>query len=363
MANMAFGSSKRHCPLSLSQLLMSGPLSRVVSKVDHLALTDPQRTFLTEPQGGGPALLTVAVQAGRQDVVDYLLTVDVVQAAVQDRKSPVAQALWHAVDQGRRRMVETLLQHGATPDVAGVAPSPLILAVNRHRTRIVELLLRAGADPTHRVGRLTPSAYEVARASSNEKARRLMVTVSAPVYRATFLRCAAAQGELSQLHEMLHYDCCLIDFPDPRGRTALMEAVRARRRASVTTLIEYGADVNTTDTRGWTALHWAMKVRDARVAAELIVAGADVDARTLDGRTPLIVGAQAGAADGAQLLLESQADARPTYKGRTARRIASRTDGATAAVIPRLDVFRHASAPPAAALGDEDWNGRVPVFA
>jgi ankyrin repeat protein len=135
--------------------------------------------------------------------------------------------------------------------------------------------------------------------------------------------------------------------------------------ASVKTLLEHGADVNSAQPDGMTALHWAAINNDVKLANMLLIAGADANAATrlggytaldlaardghddlvttllahgadvkradLHGTTPLMFAARAGDVAAITTLLQAGADvnAKETTKGETALMLASaygRTD-------------------------------------
>ncbi len=93
----------------------------------------------------------------------------------------------------------------------------------------------------------------------------------------------------------------------PDGTTPLMVATLESDVASMTLLLDNGADPNARNDAGATALMWA--VTDVAKTRLLLTHGANVNARSDDGRTALIVASGLhGAADVVALLLEKGAD-------------------------------------------------------
>ncbi len=93
----------------------------------------------------------------------------------------------------------------------------------------------------------------------------------------------------------------------PGGTTPLMAAALDSDAATVTLLLDNGANPNARNDAGATALMWAMP--DLEKARLLVARGADVNAKSADGRTPLMIASSfTGAKDVVALLLEKGAD-------------------------------------------------------
>jgi hypothetical protein len=91
--------------------------------------------------------------------------------------------------------------------------------------------------------------------------------------------------------------------------TPLMEAVLAKDREAVRSLLEQGADPDVHDTdQEWTALHLAARGNDAAIVKLLLDYGAEVDSVDTFGNTPLWRAMFEGADDAIALLLEHGAD-------------------------------------------------------
>ena len=99
------------------------------------------------------------------------------------------------------------------------------------------------------------------------------------------------------------------------ARTTLADAAEQRDKASVSTLLKSGADVNATQVDGTTALHWATYNDDAETVALLVRAGANVNAVNRYGMPPLAQACINGNAAIVNLLLDAGADPNAKMKG------------------------------------------------
>lgn len=111
-----------------------------------------------------------------------------------------------------------------------------------------------------------------------------------------------------------------IDMQNPRGTSALVEAVRLNNLQMVKYLLANQANVSEIYGGGNTILLYALKENTQNeIAAELIKAGADVNKADLNGQTPLLLAIAADKADLVELLLQNNADAKQkTATGKTA---------------------------------------------
>ena len=158
-------------------------------------------------------------------------------------------ALTSAVESGRSRLVQFLIESGANVNHLCACSgwlsggyTPLAMALQKDRAEIAELLLKAGAD---------------------------------------------------------------VNLPTRDGATPLMIAAKSGNHAMVVTLLAKGADPNARDQKGNIALlegvDWIETVR------ALLASGAVVDARNEDGVTPLMAAVARGQADVAGVLLDAGA--------------------------------------------------------
>ena len=102
--------------------------------------------------------------------------------------------------------------------------------------------------------------------------------------------------------------CAVASLSAAPADLRLVEAVKARDRAAVRTLLAGNADVNAPQADGATALHWAAHWDDVDTAALLIRAGARVNAANDLGVTPLMLACTNGNAAMAEALLKAGAN-------------------------------------------------------
>ncbi len=105
----------------------------------------------------------------------------------------------------------------------------------------------------------------------------------------------------------------------------LMLAARKGHMKRVRTLLDAGADANTTTIRGFPVLLYSAAIGNAEIVQALIEAGAQIDLSNTLGReawTPLIYAANGGHKVTVELLLEAGADVNAERFGMTALKIA-----------------------------------------
>ena len=106
----------------------------------------------------------------------------------------------------------------------------------------------------------------------------------------------------------------------------IADAVKARDRAAVQTLLKQHADVNAATADGSTALYYAAENNDLEMVKALIAAGADVNAANRYGVTPLALAAVNGSAPITAVLLAASANPNAaTPQGETVLMTAART--------------------------------------
>ncbi len=111
----------------------------------------------------------------------------------------------------------------------------------------------------------------------------------------------------------------------------LMLAARKGHMKRVRTLLDAGADANTTSIRGFPVLLYSAAIGNAEIVQALIEAGAQIDLSNTLGReawTPLIYAANGGHKVTVELLLEAGADVNAERLGMTALKMA-RSQGHT----------------------------------
>jgi ankyrin repeat protein len=106
----------------------------------------------------------------------------------------------------------------------------------------------------------------------------------------------------------------------------LVDAVKARDRSAIRTLLQQHADVNAATADGSTALFFAAENNDLETVKLLIAAGADVNAANRYGVSPLALAAVNGSAPVTEALLAASANANAvTSQGETVLMTAART--------------------------------------
>lgn len=95
----------------------------------------------------------------------------------------------------------------------------------------------------------------------------------------------------------------------------LWDAAHIGDAATVSSLLQQGADANTATASGETALHAAVAVGSLPTVVQLVNQGANVNAVTSTGWTPLHHAARFGRADAANFLIQKGADPKATTNG------------------------------------------------
>jgi hypothetical protein len=171
----------------------------------------------------------------------------------------------------------------------------------RGLARVAERLVEAGADVNARVrgwgaevtvGHLAIGADQVDLVSWL-LARGLDATSAIPS--------AAWKGRPEVLDRLLAAGG-QIDGARAGDRPILNELVRWGQFAAVRLLLARGANPNLPDPRGWTAVHQAVSRGNVRGLSDLLEAGGDPLARDREGRTPRDLAAQGGRRDLVPLL-------------------------------------------------------------
>lgn len=101
-----------------------------------------------------------------------------------------------------------------------------------------------------------------------------------------------------------------VNYLDPRGRTALMEAATFGRGAAVEALLDRGAAVDVKDSQGLTALLLAAKSGNAASTRALLAHGAQIETTNGKGETALLIAARSGNGEAVDVLLKSGANRR-----------------------------------------------------
>lgn len=220
------------------------------------------------------AELIDAVARGDRTKVEALLTAGV----NPNRPSALRfaeRALVHAVDRGDVEMVRVLLEAGAHPDLSGQGHTPLGLAAMRGHARIARMLLRAGAQVDLKGADGNTPLFLAAWFDRAAVVRELLP------YRPDFGLPNKGYVEPAPMFDgFLSTERPFFYRPDERlnrydGMNALGIAAMHDSVASLTLMLDAGADPHLRDRGGLEPLFYAVYKRN-RAAADLLIArGAD----------------------------------------------------------------------------------------
>jgi ankyrin repeat protein len=225
------------------------------------------------------------------ELLDYGASID-----ARDRLG--ARPLSHAARFGHLEMVDLLLARGAPIDARNLAgATALYFAAEGGRTSVALRLIERGADVklTGRSG-ISPVA-------------------------------AAAYAGNDEIVEALLANGADERMPDETGKPPIVYAAAGARLDIVKRLLARSIDVNARYPNGLTLLMWASGPDEAvpeaeaiKVVTYLLDAGAHIDDRDDRGRTALMIAAEGGHAEIANLLLERGAD--PSLRDKAGKRAA-----------------------------------------
>jgi uncharacterized protein len=230
-----------------------------------------------------------AVDANCPDLATKLLDQG---ASVDARDRLGARPLSHAAKSGHLQMVDLLLARGAPIDARNLAgATALFFAAEGSHISIAQRLIERGAD-VNLAGRSGVSPIAAAAYAGNE----------------------------------IIFDALLAHGADERasddtGKSPIVYAAARARFEIVTRLLARNIDVNARYRNDLTLLMWASgpyegapEARAAKIVTSLLDAGAHIDDRDDRGRTALMMAAEGGHAEIADLLLARGADISLTDK-------------------------------------------------
>ena len=262
----------------------------------------------------GRTLLELALESGRVDAVNLVLSYEGVDA--------LNASGWLIGMIDNPSMVETLLQHGADPNVldsvertpvyyaakagntnslvlllnAGADvnvlnasfQSPLMLAVVEGDLSAVKLLLEQGADPNQIDQNGETALHKAVRRRNPEIVRCLLKNGADPKI-LNFsdmapIHIAASNGQ-DQLVKIFLEQPGQLNLVGKTNRNALDHALRRHKYATARLLLENGADINRIMEDGYTPTHIMLIARDYEVVKFLIEEGADVRIADSKGET------------------------------------------------------------------------------
>lgn len=282
-------------------------------------LLDHEGVDAEGPDVHGRTVLSCAASRGHGAVVQALLAGGENKARVNAEDAQGRTALSWAAGCGQDRAAACLLEMGADVEIQDVhGRTPLLWAAVEGHVAVTETLLEHGAD-----------------------------VESADLGGRTALSWAVGKGHEAVAKLILRRDSVVMDAQDKQGRTPLLWAAGAGHEAAValliksakdqessvakrlkrykdgtpldfamrfkakqyvmSTLVQYGLDIDLPDEDGRTPLAWAAGTAHKDVVTVLAELGADVEAEDINGRTPLSWAAANGHVAVVNMLLEKYA--------------------------------------------------------
>jgi uncharacterized protein len=222
-------------------------------------------------------------------------------ASVDARDRMGAKPLSHAARSGHPEMVDLLLARGAPIDARNLAgATALYFAAETGRLSIAQRLIERGAD-VRLAGRSGISPIAAAAFAGNDE-----------IVAALLARGADERA------------------PDDTGKPPIIYAAAGARLDVVKRLLARNIDVNARYPNDLTVLMWASgpdaqapEEQAIKIVSFLLDAGAHIDDRDDRGRTALMIAAEGGHADIANVLLARGAD--PSLKDKAGKRAADLT--------------------------------------
>lgn len=239
-------------------------------------------------------------------------------------KSPsdhsIGLALYHAVSKGNAKLVETLLDKGATANTKPSYAKPaLTQVVEKNNWHIVQMLLERGQPDLEATTPAGPTALYVAVSKGLEKLVELLMKYGADVSKKPpgsepMLYKATSKGFTEIVEMLLESHDIAIDATPPGGNSSLYQSFEKADRRLMDILLLKGANPDIKPCGGSTLLYKAAGKGDLRVSRKLLEYGADPDATPPGGRTALHVAVSKGQEAIARTLIDYGADIhlRPT---------------------------------------------------
>lgn len=356
----------------------------------------PEKVSKTDRNDRGYTALHDAVIRGDRARVQALLVAGAdINAAIRSGEPYSSEwgatPLHLAARDGRREIVELLLQNGAKTNIAddrgatalhygaaypGIASiligkgadanahdilgrTPLHWAANLGKADGAEALMKRGANVSA-ADRFGATPLHLAALRGDARCVSRMVDNGANVNAAdrfgvTPLQLAARLQDAEAATVLLDHRASAV-AKDAFGVTPLHEAAQQGRTAVVEALLAHGASANTADLNGVTPLHLAARSGHDQTAQAMLARGANPNARSAVGVTPLHEAAFSGRATIISALTTAGSDraARDT-RGRTPRDVAT-TRGHT-------DVLALLTGPPVNAKSASNGNVRTSALA
>lgn len=245
----------------------------------------------------GETLLTVAIEAGQYEMVDFLCEDAVINLKNEDGETPLTLA----IKEKNMGIIELVMGRAKADLPNDNDETPLMLAVSYgYEQTFLKQLIDAGANPNRLSNGVTPLFRAVEK--ENVRSAAMLVRNGAdpsvantngdiPLYQAVKLNHSVLAGVLLHRSPKAATDA---NWKTPAGETLTIMAVAAQNTALLRVLAEKGANVNTVDYLENTPLHLAAE-RGMTDAVDILLAhGAYVDAINIMGTTPIMAAAQRG---------------------------------------------------------------------
>ena len=219
-----------------------------------------------------------AIKEGDLDIVNTLIAVKIdVNKPDEKGKLPILLAIWSE----RPDIVEALIKAGANPNEPepnSRGYSPLLSAILVQRLDIIEILNEAGGDVNlHDLTGFSPFFHAVI--IGNLKIIEFLIKVGANV-----------------------------DQPSKEGDYPIVSAIQNIRSDIVNTLVSAKANIHRYNNTGYSLLHLAMRLKNWDIVKTLVGAGADVNRIDKEGYSPLYLAIILENSDIFKILLEAKAD-------------------------------------------------------
>ncbi|UBF27121.1 ankyrin repeat domain-containing protein [Kovacikia minuta CCNUW1] len=239
-----------------------------------------------------PTLLMAVVIEGRIEIVQALIAAGA-DVNVRIKQFFTFDALEFAVDKGYTEIARILLEAGADPNWNDPGLRPLTKAIKANNPEMLQLLLNAGAEVTFSTG-FNP-LVEAANKTNNAEIIQLLLEAGCPVNSTntsgdSALVDACLNGHDRVVHELIAAGA---DVNQPRkdGVTPLIAVFSVPQM--VQALASWGLGDNHSDPRS----------RMAYIMQLLVDAGVNLDTRHFQGQTALMLAAEQGYLDIANILL------------------------------------------------------------
>lgn len=222
------------------------PFKVVRVKADPLAMPrwSPRNSVASDPPALRDALLS-AVEAGNHKLVEQLLD----RGASPDNSSD-SHILNHAITRHDAETIRILLLFGANPNAPDSRNvTPLYLAVEESFRNAVIMLLKYGADPNLASGNNSETPFALSIIEDKLDLARILLTYGGDVNHTvsngdSVLMAAIIKKRAKKVVDMLLEYGSDANAKNRDGHTPLFEAIESNRIEVVTSLLDHGANPN-----------------------------------------------------------------------------------------------------------------------